>query len=354
KSYFFSSDNDYVCEKQPCSKTNGKDVDKIVVSKSCDKECIKVIKDTNDKRSTGLLFAGQQEWQQVGGQILNGFSGWSGISNALFGDIYANKLANDIDRWFAGSVISEDYWESSVCYETPTDNQGDGFAFIERPGGLTGTDFVAVAAIQAEMFEEKTPLLCMHNLDPEAEKEFVCPGKLYCNPDDSFCYDKEGDDTPVKAFFYKISWGVTAPSDLGFTPYGDESSAVEFNLYLGNTKLNDKTIKLQNGETDNNMITHYSDKDYENIPVCIKWIKPPYTLSRSMGGINPVLGGIAGAGSSVASPVVVFAEGDNTVPIKDVCYTIKKAEIGTVIFTSDTDTETVSVNNGAVKISNEW
>lgn len=352
KNFYFSSDNDYVCTTPKCTSENGVDLDeqgaalgsvvledgKLASEKEpkwhqsvCgyDKACIEGIQETNSDRSTQLFFAGKQEWQQAGAQILNGFNGWSGISNALVGDLYANELASDIDRWFAGSILSEEYWESSVCYETPVDTQNDGFAFIERPGGITGTDFVPVAAIQAEMFEEKTPLLCMHNLDEEAEDEFVCPNNLYCNPDDSFCYENEDDETPVKAYFYKISWGVTAPSDLAFTPYGDESSAVEFDLKLGDKRLNDKTIKLKNGETDNNLITHYSNNDYENVQVCIKWKKAPITYSRGFGN-------------------------SGTEPVKDICYTIKKAEIGNVIFTSDTAAESASVNNGEVTISSSW
>ncbi|NQV91847.1 hypothetical protein HQ489_05225, partial [Candidatus Woesearchaeota archaeon] len=324
---FFSTDNKFVCTSKPCTNKNAQTIATICNN---DASCKTTIESAQSDKNLGMFFAGQQTWQKAGGQILNGFSGWSSISNALVGDAYANELATDIDRWFAGSILSEDYWESSFCYETASDVQEDGFAFIERPGGLTGTDFMPVAAIQAEMFEEKTPLLCMHNLDKEAEEEFVCPGKLFCNPDDSFCYNKEGDETPVQAFFYKISWGVTAPSDISFTPYGDESSAVEFNLKLGDKRLNDKTIKLKNGETDKNLITHYSDQDYENVQVCIAWVKAPITLNRKA------------------------ETWDTTHPISDVCYTIKKAEIGTVIFTSDTATESVSVNNGKVTIDSSW
>ncbi|NQV91381.1 hypothetical protein HQ489_02810, partial [Candidatus Woesearchaeota archaeon] len=105
---FFSTDNNLACKTEPCNaqnptkqSTDTKGWEKNVCGDSCDgPKMIEAISDAHSSKNTQMFFAGQQTWQKAGGQILNGFSGWSSISNALVGDIYANELATDIDRWF--------------------------------------------------------------------------------------------------------------------------------------------------------------------------------------------------------------------------------------------------------------
>lgn len=346
---FFSADNDYACSSSPCTRMvedeNGNLVpnpnyistdDESWANEFCksDETCIKKAEEAHNTIGTGLFFAGKQEWQQAIGASLNLFSGWNSMSMALFGDAYALELASDIDRWFAGSVLSEEYWESSYCYAQHGDIQDEGYAFIETPGGF----FQAVASIQAEMSESPIPLLCT-----PLEEEFVCPGNLYCG-EDQFCYESEDAEEPVESYFYKITWGVTAPSDEALTPYSTEAGAVVFNIYLGNTKLYSRPIGLKNGESYNDKIAHYSNNQYQNQEVCIRWVNAPLTLKR--GG---------SAGDFIAGLTVVggLATGGGTNTVKDVCYTIKPTVQGQVGETSSYSSAG-SIESGEVTRNLNW
>jgi hypothetical protein len=286
---FFSPDGYYACPTDPCKDTTDDRVEtktegwesRLCGSKGDD--CKKAAKDGRRDQETGLLLAGRTDWQSGLGDVLTANQGWSSISMALLGDAYALELASDIDRWFAGTVLSVDFIESSVCYNKVGDIQDseDGYAFIETASGT----FQPVASIQAEMVKELTPLLCMVAEDVEGNTEFVCPGELYCNERDQFCYEDEDAEEPKRGYQYKITWGVSAPFDEAFTPYIDENGvAVKFNVELMADEkpinLYNIPIELKNGETDSDVFIHYSDVSYEHKEVCIDWISPPLTVNR--------------------------------------------------------------------------
>ena len=89
-----------------------------------------------------------------------------------------------------------------------------------------------------ERSAETSPILCQKNPDQEAEEQWICDRHQVC-VDDSFCYadkddDEEADDDePLKGYFYKITWAVSAPQDEAYTPLVDENGvAVSFNIWI--------------------------------------------------------------------------------------------------------------------------
>jgi hypothetical protein len=239
------------------------------------------------------------------GAVLTSLNGWSSISMALFGDAYARKLASDIDRWFSGTVLSETFWESYVCYEkldAPDDVQKDGVAFIVTPTGLVQS----VAGIQAERGDKKVPLLCTPKENEDEEIVLTCPKDLECK--DNLCY-AENSDKPSLGYQYKITWGVTAPADEALTPYIEEGGvAVKFNIYLANEKLYPKNAELENGKSLGAKLVWYSPENHLNKDACIKWVDgaAPETKSREPG---------------------IF---EGTVPLENVCFTVQETTAGTV------------------------
>ena len=122
----------------------------------------------------------------------------------------------------------------------------------------------------------------------EAEELFICSPDQVCK-DNAFCYESEDAEVPVEGWFYKISWGVTAPGDVDLTPLKDEQgNRVSFNIKIGDNWLYERdgitagAIKLKQGASDKDFMARYSLNP--NIgKVCVVWEMAPETKT-SFGG----------------------------------------------------------------------
>src|SRR3989344_35339 len=234
------------------------------------------------------------------------------LSKLFFGETswYSDHLAW-ADRTFAPALGSN--WFPSWCesLEKWTDVEPTGTAVIKTVSGT----YQAVASIQMEKSERKSPILCQRNPDQEAEQQYICERGQVC-VDDSFCYEDEDDDgeadseEPLPGYFYKITWAVSSPSDETYTPFVDENGvAVSFNIYLysyvtrgqlgagtpfegqskplynrlGNIR---SPIELKNGESDRDAIIKYSPNEY--LEACIVWDKAPTTTKGQFSGAVPI------------------------------------------------------------------
>jgi len=274
--YLFSEDGEWVF---PDENKNGR-VDPDEIGKKINKDDVETkvfqhaeaIKEGLSDQYLGKFFAGETEWQKWGQSVLSQ-RGWNSLSTLFFGDLYAFEYARKIDQAFSVAVLSEDWYESKVCedwVESPPKTPGESTAFIETPSGT----YQPVASIQAEKTPESTVILCMG-------EDKICPLDYVCK--DDFCYENEDAEEPAKGYFYKITWGVTAPQDEAFTPYVDENGiAVSFNIelspggffiYAYDGQKIKKAIRLENGNSDNDAIVHYSPEEYDE--VCIVWEQAP-------------------------------------------------------------------------------
>lgn len=237
---------------------------------------------------------------------------FTGLSNLFYSAVGLEEWVRNVDAWFSRSVLNEDYIASRICYTQVArfqDISTDGIAVIENSYGTIQT----VANVFAEMTHSDA-LLCIRSTDEDAEEEYYCPDGLYCE-DNGFCYDEDTDEQ-AEGYFYKISWGVQAPADEAATPNIDENGfAVQYNVVVAGNYLymddygNTYPLKLINGDSDGQVITWWSNNDYENKDVCIEWSDDTdiYTTGGSVG-----LG---------------FSSGED---IGDVCNTIVYSEQTTV------------------------
>ncbi|MBU1622501.1 MAG: hypothetical protein KJ597_02915, partial [Nanoarchaeota archaeon] len=170
---------------------------------------------------------------------------------------------------------------------------------------------------------------------------YTCHEKQVC-VEDSFCYADENEDfdpdsnEPLEGYYYKITWGVSAPSDEAFTPFLDENGvAVSFNIYLDDLSLykmggvaSKGAIELNNGNSDQDFITHYSAQQYTQ--ACIKWDKAPES-AHTVGGEL----------------------------VDDVCFDVEITEEGHWVVEEEYDdggsaSSTASVSGGEVSRSTNW
>ena len=188
--------------------------------------------------------------------------GWSGYKEWM----------QDVDRFFAANYLGTDYWVSGICEDVGYDiDQPAGVALIQTQSDT----WQLVAHVSAEK-SKAGAMPCDENAE--------CPLDLECQ-NDGLCY-KEGKDVPEESFFYKISWGVTAPRDEEFTAQIDEDSQpVTFNLQLKGSKdiwlfannntgvADENSIGLDNGERSSQyypeLIVDYSLHDFDEI--CVIW-----------------------------------------------------------------------------------
>lgn len=259
--------------------------------------------------------------------VTSNIRSYSALSNLLFGE---SEGYQEWQRWADQSfapLLSSQWAPSSFC-ETEArwnDIEPQGKAVIKTAAGTYQT----VASIQMERSPETSPLLCYHNSDPEAEEEWICDKKQVC-VDDEFCYadddrdDEPDDDKPLEGYFYKITWGVSAPQDESYTVFKDENGvAVSFNVWIDNS-IDDTSglaalgavplynragdtiapIKLENGDSDRDVMVKYSSKLYQE--ACIVWHQPPSSVS-----VAAREGAVAGIAEipNVCFPVAVSTEG---------------------------------------------
>jgi ankyrin repeat protein len=194
---------------------------------------------------------------------------WRGLSHLFFGsEGWYNNWVSKVDEEFA-KATSEKLTRDACKYDSKRRDKQDGqnSVFIATSSGV----YQFVGSIQAERTEATTYLLCSEDQE--------CPNNLDC--EDQVCYDN--DDKPVKAYQYKISWGVTAPQDVRKTPYVDENGkAVKFNVALtdgdcrnpkayfyNRPRAEDKeVIELENGASDRDVILDYSPTLYDTACIC--------------------------------------------------------------------------------------
>lgn len=170
---------------------------------------------------------------------------------------------------------------------------GQSASYVQTAAGT----YQFVGAIHAEKSTDRVPILCQKRLlnkTKDVEEEFFCKSSFVCK-EDGFCYKDKKAKTPEIGNFYKIVWGVTAPSDEKSTPYVDEDGkAVKFNLQLVGANnpwlykkgrfADDSVIELINGARKTEMIIHFSEHDYTE--VCIRFDER-YRVKDYFGGDVP-------------------------------------------------------------------
>ncbi len=217
---------------------------------------------------------------------------YSGITQFWADQKWQKDWTNAMDKTFAPFLTSNSV-PSAIC-EVSFDFEPEGTVVIKTVSGT----YQAVAHIEAERSNSPSKMLCHQNEDPESEQNWICEAGQVC-VDDSFCYlDVENDgvadeDEPLEGYFYKITWGVSAPRDETFTPFIDENGvAVSFNIvvnkgkgvsevHLYETQYGDTTgpLELANGESDKDVITHYDPEPSPYTKACIYWDQRPSTVS---------------------------------------------------------------------------
>ena len=208
--------------------------------------------------------------------ILTSTSQWRGLTHLLMGkESWYKDWSSKIENGFAKAMGTENLARAACQYEQRSRDKQDGqnSVFIATSPGV----YQFVGSIQAEMTKESTYLTCAQD---ENYDYTVCPGDLNCK--DGICYEN---NNLVKAYQYKISWGVLAPQDVKKTPYIDENGkAVKFNIYLTNTDCNSNSakylyerprtedkrevIELENGASDRDIIIDNSKTKYKNACIC--------------------------------------------------------------------------------------
>ncbi|MDO8510746.1 MAG: hypothetical protein Q7S55_01120 [Nanoarchaeota archaeon] len=293
--------------------------------------------------------------------ITNNLKSYPAISNLLFGetDFFRNWRAQQ-DAAFA-PLLGENIWNSVICevgFNHWQDLEPEGKAILKTPSGTYQT----IASIQMERSPETSPILCHKNPDEESEELFICDSKQVCI-DENFCYadqDRDNDPDskePLKGYFYKVTWAVSAPQDETFTPLVDENGvAVSFNIFLypgavpmynsdGNVA---SPIQLQNGDRDRDAIIKYSTEEYDR--ACIVWNQPPLT---------------AGSAGGVIGGALTFGAADAREPIGEVCFDRYDDEgneidgfiskVGQVNWErSGQEAASVTVSHGQVSRNTDW
>ncbi len=277
---------------------------------------------------------------------------WKGV----FEDSFMENFVTTADQTFA-PMLGSNWFPSALC-ESHWDIEPEGTAMIKTP---TGT-YQAIAHIEGERSAQKSPILCSRNPDQEAEQEWLCDENQVC-VDNSFCYEDkdlnnkaDDEEKQLTGYFYKITWGVSAPSDETFTPFIDEDGvAVSFNVAIKNTnKVEplynkegdiDGPIELKNGDSDMDVILHYSPNLFTE--VCIQWENAPASVEQggsALGYLGPLgapIGAISGANTG-------------TEPIGDVCFDLVTSSVGEVNWESGGKPASTKASDPKVSLSTGW
>jgi len=139
------------------------------------------------------------------------FDDW--VGGLFFG--YSGEWIEKVDTAFSYG-LGIDSWTSEIC-KAAFDVVPDDGVYIEMPDGL----FQLVASAQGETtYPDAVRMLC----DVEGEcSQGMCREGL--------CYWDEEEAEPIKGYFYKIEYGIRAPSDPKFTPdRPSPEQAVVFNI----------------------------------------------------------------------------------------------------------------------------
>lgn len=200
---------------------------------------------------------------------------YTGIS-LFINDVFEKDWRFGAEQWFA-SWSGERVISSAIC-ESWYDKKPQGAAFVEDAFGNKRP----VASIQAERSQSAITLVC--------DEASPCPESSECKK--GLCYEPNS-KIPQVAYVYKISWGVTTPSDLDLTPLKDEQgNRVSFNIKIGTNWLYERdgatagAIKLKQGASDKDFMARYSlNSNIEE--VCVVWDMAPKTKTN-FGGEEPV------------------------------------------------------------------
>ncbi len=171
------------------------------------------------------------EW--VGGSKLNyaytfitATPRYPALSNAIFGDHITWKASTE--RFFANTYLGG--WLETAACDSMIDikEPGSGTAMME----VSPSVFQFVGSIQAERSPGANyPLSC----DDSEETPLPCPNQLLCKS--GLCFKDNTATTPEMGYFYKITWSVTAPTNVDFIKRTNlERDEVDFNIQLDNKK----------------------------------------------------------------------------------------------------------------------
>jgi hypothetical protein len=201
-------------------------------------------------------------WESGGRYVIAFFQDYkpqTEASNLLFEGKGFEKWKEDVDRTFSKVNLGTDYWSSEMC-KSEFDVIGDSVLVLENTGGT----FQFLGRIEGER-SGLVPVIC--NATGECQTGS-------CRTFDNACVNNKNtadpsDDTILKQFFYKITYGVTAPSDQKLTPNVDEESAISFNILLTG-KAESKSIfsdfiHLENGQPKRDVIVKYSSIEYDKL-----------------------------------------------------------------------------------------
>ncbi len=270
-------------------------------------------------------------------KVTNNIKSYPAISHLLFGNAnFYKNWRSSMDKAFA-PLLGSNWFPSAICENTANrwqDLEPEGKAVIKTVSGT----YQAVASIQMERSQDASPILCHKNPDQESDQHFICNARQVCVKD-KFCYadqdlDHQADSKdPLKGYFYKVTWAVSAPKDEAQTPLIDENGvAVSFNIFLypgavpmynlnGNIAA---PIQLQNGASDRDAIIKYSANVYDH--ACIHWNQAPITV-KVPGGKK----------------------------IDDVCFNAVTSSVGEVNWQrSGQGSTSVSQNKGSISKNTDW
>ena len=231
----------------------------------------------NNQIKQNEIYKSAAKYGAVAGQVAGvvGKAGrYSALSNLLMPDTTKTfvEFSNNkfLQAWsdLPGAVSAE---ICEAAEEKMAEVPGRTSSFYRTASG----SYQFAGSIQADKSSQKIPIVC--EVDPKTQEE-SCPESLLCKKD-GFCYKSKSDTKPETGFFYKITWGVTAPTDEKHTPFIDENGyAVKFNVQLQGSKnkwiyagddgkKHVGTMQLENGNNHGDVLAKYMTKDYNR--VCI-------------------------------------------------------------------------------------
>lgn len=223
-------------------------------------------------------------------RALGAYRSNAALSSLLLDDLFLDEWRENVDAFFARNVLGIDYLASWIC-QSSWDLEDESVAKIETPDGLV--------QFLGHIEGDRSPpglVFCTSSADCA---DYTGIGSARCKQ--NICYDSN--DNQISQYFYKVSFGVRAPSDEKLTPHKDEDGALSFNIAFkapGITRLlYSNYIELQNGETKDDFYVQYSPREYTH--VCIWFGKKPQTQ---------VYQPFSGTGKSVMTDEVCNVLGD--------------------------------------------
>ena len=243
------------------------------------------------------LIKGDNQYSRSAGYFLQGIGrlgSYRALSNLLFSSEVANNYLFETNShlftdWTnLPSFVATVGLKNAISWCNKDDlkrsNQpGQNYLIVETPSGIRHP----AAVIFGEKSESKVHLACTADKDGKLGCKKNPEDTLVCKPD-KFCYLNRDAVEPLQAKFYKVTWGLSVPGDVSFTPYVDEAGkAVKFNielrtvdgakkyLYARGSAPELQVLELENGAKDGSTLAFYSQNDYTQ--VCIAF-HPSYRM----------------------------------------------------------------------------